>query len=197
MPIPMRLARVATLFLLATVACASPAPDSPVSSRSDASTQESVERGCGTKVGAQLPEGWRENAISVGPVSFYAAREYGDSSQASNFQANEAGLYPAIKMLVVLEGDDPVEVAVAGSSVGALSLLYDRTTSTIPADNHYELTAGDSAVRFLPCTHLRGEPTQYNGAFIVAGPGCVEIEVRVEGTEETRVRIPLGVDRCE
>lgn len=178
----------------ATASASSPEP-SPTPVRT--SQSQIFERGCETKVGAVLSDRWQDDAAVEGPVSFYAASQYADPSKASDFDAKENQRYTATKLLVVLEGDSPVEVWVADESLPHVSLLYDVMENAVATeDNLYPLTAGHEAVRFMPCPHPRGEPTQYNGAFIVAGARCAHLNIRVADMAPSDFSIPFGVEAC-
>jgi hypothetical protein len=62
------------------------------------------------------------------------------------------------------------------------------------------VSEGDSAVTFEPCKPGRSpiggkaadRPTQFNGAFIVDGPGCVLVQVRVPGDPPVQRSVPIG-----
>jgi hypothetical protein len=96
-------------------------------------------------------------------------------------------------VLIVVEQGAVVSVAIATRMTGVASLLYDP--EGFEQGGGSAVSDGAPAVTFMACPKGKaaiGPPnaaTQFNGGFIVAGPRCVSVEVRVGNnpTPEHRV----------
>jgi hypothetical protein len=62
--------------------------------------------------------------------------------------------------------------------------------------NVVPFAVGDPRVRFEPCGGGDQRTTQFNGAFLLRGPGCVPVEVRVEGEAPSFVTLSFGAGAC-
>jgi hypothetical protein len=142
-------------------------------------------RTCDSSVFGELGRDFEDGSVVAGPVVFVGIEGYerlGDRW----FRVRE-GRAPAIKVLLVVRGKDPVTISIAGDVPA--SLAYDpamwRSSNVVP------LSAGDAAVTFEPCG---GGPqrTQFNGAFLVSGPRCVPVEVAIPSGETLRAELPFG-----
>jgi hypothetical protein len=140
-------------------------------------------RTCDMSVYGELGRGWREdeNTVVVGPLAFLYPGGYADAPKRS-FDRRGAG-YPSQKVLIVVEQGAAVTVAIASRATEVASLLYDP--EAFEQSGVSAVSDGARAVTFIACpkgTAAIGPPnaaTQFNGGFIVSGPRCVPIEVRV------------------
>jgi hypothetical protein len=186
------------LALLALVACTSgiedtrrmsepPATASP--SIGAAATRSTFVRSCESSVYGDLGSDWRRGQISVGPVVFVGAAGYADDP--GNLFSAPGELATSQKVLVVVRGGRPVEVSVRHPDA---ALAYDP--SRWGERNVVPFRRGDPRVRFEPCGGDR-RWTQFNGAFLLRGPGCVPVEVRPQDRTLVFATISFGAgDRC-
>ena len=148
-------------------------------------------RGCRTAVYGQLARGWRSSPLTVraGAVSFLYGRSY-RKLPARELRGSGSGLarrYQGQKVLAVVDRGAIATVVVPQRERGQVSLQYQ---SSIP-DPPYRISQGTTAVKFEACSHAS---TQFNGGLIVAGPRCVQIDVRQNG-QLTRAWFPFGTGR--
>jgi hypothetical protein len=146
-------------------------------------------RTCDSSVFGDLGSDWRRGQIEAGPVVFVGAAGYANDPR-KRFAA-PGRFATSQKVLVVVRGSRPVEVSVRHPDA---ALSYD------PARwgdrNVVPFRRGVPAVRFEPCG---GDQrwTQFNGAFLLRGPGCVPVEVRPQDATPISVMISFGAgDRC-
>jgi len=146
-------------------------------------------RTCESSVFGDLGTDWRRGQIAAGPVVFVGAAGYGDDP-GERFAA-PAELATSQKVLVVVRGGRSVEVSVRHPDA---ALAYDP--SRWGDRNVLPFRRGDPRVRFEPCG---GDQrwTQFNGAFLLRGRGCVPVQVRPQGRDPMFVTISFGAgDRC-
>lgn len=77
--------------------------------------------------------------------------------------------------------------------------MYDP--SKWPDRNAYRVAEGDRSMTFRACEGEFGvrphDYTQFNGAFVVAGPGCVPVDFWVTGrSRHYRANLSFGAGRC-
>ncbi len=148
-------------------------------------------RGCGSSVFGNLGPHWRRGQITIGPVTFIGLRSI-ESAKPRRFTP-KAGRSQGQKILAVVRSGVSVTVRVTPSEHAAL--LYDPRTFSA-----HEVSQGDSAVTFRSCkpgespfgAQAARQPTQFNGAFIVDGPICVQLDARVSGGADVSRSIPFG-----
>jgi len=101
------------------------------------------------------------------------------------------GRYRPIKVLVGVAAGSTVTVTVPESARRHVALLYDspRVEST---DGRYSLSDGEVEVTFEGCDD---PDTGFPGSFLVAGPRCVELELRL-GDDVERIMLAFGVSTC-
>jgi hypothetical protein len=139
----------------------------------------------------RLGQGWSSGEVTLGQVTFVGL--HGLASVPPSRLMPTDGRDPRLKVLAVVRPGPPVTVRVSPAQQAALA--YDPR-----AFNAHRVSAGDSAVAFEPCTPGQSpfggkagdRPTQFNGAFIVDGPGCVVVQVSVAGGESEQRSVPFG-----
>jgi hypothetical protein len=136
-----------------------------------------------------------DQSVAVGSLTFYAIEQYSDLSSASSFTRG-AGGYSGTKVLVVIDEGRKVTIEVPPEERDVLSLLFDPQALT--KDNLYEVANGDASVTFAPCVHSPGRPSQFPGAFVVAGARCATVNV-YQGTprQMSQVVISFGAGLCD
>lgn len=180
------------LVVVALVACTrdGPAVESPASPTIGMKPIEPglFVRPCDSSVSGSLGAGWRRHQVVAGPVAFVGARGYADDP-ASWFSA-PGDRATSQKVLIVVDGDRPVVVSVRHPDA---ALAYDpdrwRTRNVVP------FRSGDARVRFEPCGGDQHR-TQFNGAFLLRGPSCVPVEVRVEAGQQLFATLSFGAGDC-
>jgi hypothetical protein len=145
-------------------------------------------RTCDSSVVGSLGTAWRRGEVVAGPVVFVGSGGYaGDPEELFAAPGDRATVQ---KLLLVIGGGRPVELSVRSPDA---ALFYDparwRDRTIVP------FRLGDPRVRFEPCG---GDQrwTQFHGGFLVRGPGCVTVEVRVEGDEPIRATVSFGAGAC-
>jgi hypothetical protein len=161
----------------------------PIEPSPDRTARTLFVRTCESSVFGDLGADWRRGQIAAGPLVFVGAAGYADDP-GDRFAA-PGRLATSQKVLIVVRGARPVEVSVRHPGA---ALAYD------PARwgdrNVVPFGGGDPRVRFEPCGGDR-RWTQFNGAFLLRGPGCVPVEVRPADRGPTVVTISFGAgDRC-
>ena len=151
-------------------------------------------RDCRTSALGDLGQGWQRRAVVAGPVAFVGLRQgYRSVPRASPRAAAR------VKALVVVQPRAIVTLSIAARSRRLASLAYARPGLPDPPN---PLSAGSTSVRFRACAHANsGERwnrgTQFPGYFLLAGRGCVVVEVRVRGREGViRRMLRFGATRC-
>jgi hypothetical protein len=145
-------------------------------------------RACDSRVSGTLGPGWRKGEVRSGPVVFVGSRGY-RNDRPSIFAA-PGDRATVQKVLLVISGDRPVVLSVRHPDA---ALFYDerrwRDRNVVP------FRLGDPRVRFEPCGG--GLPTQFNGGFLLRGPACVPVEVRVEGEGPGFATLSFGAGDCD
>lgn len=162
----------------------------PVSPSAPAVEEGTVVRTCESSVEGDLGPGWRNQAVTVGPVAFVGLRAYEDIGARALRPRH--GRLRSQKVLVVVDGSRPATLRLGRGAVAKVSLLYDE--ESFRDLNRYRVKEGHDAVRFEPCASEPG--TQFNGGFIVAGPRCVPLSVRIGDASPRRLAVPFGVGAC-
>jgi len=149
-------------------------------------------RTCEQKVYGELGKGWRDRSVVVGPIAFVAL-PFAATAPAREFAPDKDG-FRSVKALAVVDRGTEVTVSVPPDERGHVALLYDPEVF-----NSRQMADGDTAVTFRACP--RGDrsfpgPTQFNGSFIVDGPQCATLEVRVGDGPLRRVDVAFGTRTC-
>jgi hypothetical protein len=157
---------------------------------------EAFVRDCESAVYGELDKGWRGESLVVGPLSFVYGKGY-ERRSPDEFRGRDAKYFPT-KVLVVVENGAVATVTIPRSARRHASLLYKPSLS---AGGRARVDAGDHRVRFEACR--KGESpfavreTQFNGAFIVAGPRCLPLHIRINGEARARpVAFSFGAGHC-
>jgi hypothetical protein len=185
--------RIVCLVAVALVSCtgadgagagASSAPPSAAATGRDVFV-----RACESSVSGDLGRRWRAGELAAGPVVFVAARGYADDPARWFGTPRRPRVH---KVLLAIRGRAPVEVAVKGDHA---ALAYDESKWGA-LSNVMPFRLGDPVVRFEPCG---GDQrwTQFNGGFLLRGPACVPVAVRVEGEPADSTTISFGAGRCD
>lgn len=157
-------------------------------------------RGCEEGVSGDLGPQWRKRTVLVGPVGFVAP-SYAEAPK-TDFAATPAGSrrYRGQKVLLLVRRGTTVTLEVV-PHVGApaASLLYDPVNWN--NRNTYRVADGDKSMTFRACDGVYGvlphNYTQFNGSFVVAGPGCVHVDVHVRGEPlRHRAVLSFGAGDC-
>lgn len=111
----------------------------------------------------------------------------------------EGGPLAALKTAVHVAPGTEVTVSVPRHQQDEVALLYrpgdvepDGTSAT--GQRLFRLDQGETRVTFEACPDQR-EGSIFTGYFLVDGPRCVRLDVRL-GNERERVSVPFGVVRC-
>jgi hypothetical protein len=186
--------RALALVLLTACTAAAPGATPPTSPRptplpSPSPAGDAIfTRTCDSNVSGQLGAGWRRGEVVAGPVAFVGAAGYADDPPAWFSARGERAT--AQKVLLVVDGSVPVVLAVRQPDA-ALAYDPDRWSDR----NVVPLRSGDRRVRFEPCGGDQPR-TQFNGGFLVRGPGCVRVAVRVEGQPPRFATVSFGAGAC-
>jgi hypothetical protein len=162
------------------------------------SVESRLERRCDESVSGDLGPDWRSQTILLGPVGF-VARSYARAPK-SDFAPLRPGRYPAQKVLLLVRRATTVTVSVVPHvRTPHAALLYNPANWT--DRNAYRVTDGDKAMTFHACEGVYSVfphgYTQFNGGFVVAGPGCVHVDIHVPGeSRRYRVVLSFGAGRC-
>lgn len=130
--------------------------------------------------------------IRIGVVAFHRLGYF--ARTRTNFLKN--GNVYVLKTPLFVAAGRTVTVSVAPGARGRAALFYRR--GAFPQ----ELAAADASTKFVACArHFRagsvGVATEFGGGFVVTRPGCVPLEVWVDGASSPlRRRVPVGVSRC-
>jgi hypothetical protein len=179
----------AMLVTLALLACTQAPSGSAASPRSSPESDVAVfVRTCESSVYGDLGSGWRAGEASAGPVWFVGARGYADDPPRE-FSA-PGNMATSQKVLVVVDGDRPVTLSVRHPDA---ALAYDP--ERWGDRNVVPFAVGDLRARFEPCGGDQ-PTTQFNGAFLLRGPACVPVEVRVEGEAPLFTTLSFGAGAC-
>jgi hypothetical protein len=116
-------------------------------------------------------------------VSFVYAR--GNRQPPPSAYRGRAGRYPGQKVLIVLRRGSTATISVPRPERARVALLYASDQEAAP---RYALADGEVSVTLTACGD---SDTQFNGGMIVAGPRCVELDVRA-APRTRRVWIPFG-----
>jgi hypothetical protein len=180
--------RIACLVAVALVSCTGADAGTGASPPATGAERDVFVRTCDSRVSGALGAGWRTGQVKRGPVVFVGARGYADD-RPTLFAApgDRATVH---KVLLVVTGARAVEVAVRHPDA---ALFYDerrwRERNVAP------FRLGDTRTRFEPCGG--GHGTQFNGGFLLRGPACVPVEVRVEGEAPRFATLSFGAGDCD
>lgn len=145
-------------------------------------------RRCDSRVSGALGAGWRKGEVKAGPVVFVGARGYADDRPS--LYAAPRDRATVHKVLLVVTGARAVEITVRHPDA---ALFYDerrwRDRNVVP------FRLGDPRTRFEPCGG--GLATQFNGGFLLRGPACVPVEVRVAGEVPVFATLSFGAGDCD
>ncbi|HYT81058.1 MAG TPA: hypothetical protein VEQ37_17735 [Actinomycetota bacterium] len=199
---PVFLVRGPVVGLALLAACTGPGtPEGGSPSRSPAPSEVSTTtlsptgyyvRTCEQKVYGDLGKDWRDRSVVVGPIAFVGL-PFAATAPRREFVPDKDG-FKSVKALAVVDRGTEVTVSVPRDDRGHLALLYDPE-----AFNSRQIADGDTEVTFRACP--KGDPsfpgpTQFNGSFIVDGPQCATLEVRVGDGLLRRVDVSLGRGTC-
>jgi hypothetical protein len=175
-------------------------PATPATLASDAAEAAEVSafiRDCDSSVYGRLGQGWREDAVVIGPIAFIGLPSLATSPER-RFEPRK-GQERSEKVLALVRAGPPVTVRVAPA--GQVALLYDPSRF-----NAHNVADGDRVVRFVPCEPgespyedfgASGRSTQFNGGFVVAGSRCAALDVAVGGEAAGRAWVSFGAgDLC-
>jgi hypothetical protein len=127
--------------------------------------------------------------VVAGPVVFMGSGGYADDPDRLFVAPDDRATVQ--KLLLVIGGGRPVELTTRHPDA---ALFYDparwRDRNVVP------FRLGDPRVRFEPCG---GDQrwTQFHGGFLVRGPACVPLEVRVQGGEPVIATLSFGAGDCD
>jgi hypothetical protein len=158
---------------------------------------DALVRDCQSAVYGELDKGWRRESLVVGPLSFVYGRGY-ERRSPDEFRGRNARYFPT-KVLVVVENGAVVTVTIPRSARPHASLQYEPSLSS---GGRTRVDAGDHRVTFEACREgespYAARETQFNGAFIVAGPRCVPLHIRINDEAPTRrVVFSFGAGHCD
>ena len=155
-------------------------------------------RDCEESVSGDLGPRWRRSTILVGPVGF-VARSYRNAPR-SDFAPLRRGRYRGHKvLLLVRRGTTVTLMLLPHVRAPRASLLYDPRKWS--SSNTYRVADGSRSMTFRACDGEFGvlphDYTQFNGAFVVARPGCVPVDFTVAGeSRHYRANISFGAGDC-
>jgi hypothetical protein len=142
-------------------------------------------------------------SVRAGPLIFYLAAQYADApksefepvrligdlrDQASpevRAEIRDRSLFVAAKLLVVVEGSQPVTIEIPEDERAYAALLGAPKRGYTGEEQRLGLAGisdGHSAIRLEPCTDGRGRFTEFPGGFVVAGAHCLPLNVWVAGS---------------
>jgi hypothetical protein len=126
-------------------------------------------------------EGWEEQSIDTEAITFVGIRD------AVREDAGDGGISTEIPVLVDAERQVTVRARTDGVTLGFGSEEADTRAVTFKACPPFERSLGDG-------TQV-GPFTQFVGSIDADEPGCVELDVQVDGEDDAeRVRFGLGRD---
>lgn len=157
-----------------------------------APSRDIFSRGCDSLIYsgplADLPQD-----VDIGPLKFSALDEAA-SMDAVNFQPDAEGRFAVLKFPVGVRGEalGPVVVTIAEEDRSHARFGYDPARW---ASGRLALGEGDYALSLEVCNQ---QDTQYNGGFVVDGPGCVTLSVvnASNGQTLTEALVPFGRSDC-
>jgi hypothetical protein len=146
---------------------------------------------CSDSVFGDLGGGWRQGSVAGGPLSFVGARSGYRHAPERLFEPRR-GRYRPLKVLAVVDNGTDVTVGVPLRERKHVSLVYDPDLF----NRRLQVSEADYNVTFDACRDdenpFEKRTAQFNGAFLVAGPRCVELEVKVGTGPIRRIAIPFG-----
>jgi hypothetical protein len=163
-----------------------------------ADDREPYVRTCSSSAYGDLGRGWRENAVIAGHLAFVGL---GGPRRSAQLDPVDPGRANPLKVLVVVDPNAAPTLTIARASRRNAALGYnvdeihrDGSGKGVP------LADGTTSVRFHACRVVRSrEPwnrgTQFPGYFLVARPGCVQVDVATQG-KILRRTLRFGVARC-
>jgi hypothetical protein len=145
-------------------------------------------RTCQNSVAGSLGPAWRRGEVVAGPVVFVGSEGY--AGDPGDRFAAPSGRATVQKVLLVIRGGRRVELAMRSPDA---AFFYDEARWR--DRNVVAFRLGDERVRFEPCG---GDQvwTQFNGGFLVRGPACVPLEVRVQGDDPIIATLSFGAGNC-
>jgi hypothetical protein len=168
---------------------------------------QSVTVGCANAVYGQMGPDWRSSAngtLVAGPIAWPVLRWLATDSGAgyvppASSYAPRDGLATSVKALVAVNAGSVVRVRIPASERTRLSLdyTYIQTGRSTRQGTYFRVADGASQVTFKACSLAQnptGQPSQFAGAFIVAGAQCARIDIYTSTNNRPLVRqIPFGV----
>jgi hypothetical protein len=155
-------------------------------------------RTCDSAVGGTLPRDYERSSAVAGPLTLFffgQARANGRVSLVPRSQfepvAGTDDLFEPFKVLAVVRPGAVVALEVPDDEPH-VSLLYDPAKL---AGAPFRVEDGDRAVTFHACANA-GEPTQFNGGFVVAGARCANLDVISGGRAPVPIVLSFGERRC-
>jgi hypothetical protein len=143
--------------------------------------------GCESLIAQEIaPAG--ENDVVAGPVILRGARLYGRKSRAM-FRPR-AGRDAAAKIGIVAQPGTRFVLSIHKRRRGQASLAY-----TEEARNAQRVADGERVLRFEAC--FEDTPSGWPGAFVMTGPGCVRINLALDGrSRPVRRKLEFGRRTC-
>lgn len=124
------------------------------------------------------------HAISIGPLTLVGT----DQSLSPSMFEPHHDRYEAIKVLALVMGSRDVTVTVPLSERDSVFLLYDPDARG--DRNGFPVSEADAQVGFEACP---GTEPQYNGGLLATDPGCIDLDIVIEGSRLVSGSFPLGV----
>lgn len=129
-----------------------------------------------------------EAAAQVGPVVFWNVALAREMDEETEWGPDADNRHPALKVPVTVVAGKTATVRISPNSRSWSSLIY---VDVRPA-GRFQLTEGTEIVLFIACDK---EDTSFNGGFIVASPGCLELIVEHDN-QEHQMEIPIAIPEC-
>lgn len=139
---------------------------------------DGADGGCGI---GNMPEGWQDDAISLGPLWLWHVASPGRGGDADR----------SVKTIAILEPGAAVTLAVPDTYRDRVSHLFDA--SMWNQTGRYRVADGGRTVTFLPCD---SEPAQFVGGFIFRGDSCVEFDIAIGDADPVTVAVSLSSTSC-
>jgi hypothetical protein len=141
-----------------------------------------------------LPARYARESVKIGSLAIFPAQTYPalsvDTFAPVSGHGTSARL-SAIEAAAVITEVGRVRVSVRKADRRYARLLFDRSKF---GNSGYRLADGAASYEFVGC---RKPYTQYQGGFVVARPGCIELDVRVAGRPGIRRgQLKFGTHTC-
>jgi hypothetical protein len=145
------------------------------------------------RVTGGLPNDYRRESITAGPLAIYPARsEFPHLPRDDFVPVTRPARYAAVEAaMTVLPGAD-VTVAVGAGARSTVAFLFDSARFG-DANRGYTVREGDRAVTFHGCFKPY---TQYQGGFVVTRPQCAHLTVRGRGLRPVETIVSFGAGAC-